>query len=115
MSVAAGGKNILCLWCMDELAVQIGLPDTAVALHFAGRGLHGSSDVRFAECTQIAVRSALRAALTVTNEDAREIAKATQCPEPETCFGPEGLGLCGACRDTTKAALLAYVQRKLAP
>ena len=56
---AAGGADILCLWCIDEIAAGHGV-ETSAALHFAGRALHASSNVRFAECIEIATRSAIK-------------------------------------------------------
>ena len=38
----SGGKwNLLCLWCIDELASELGI-ETGVSLHFAGRSLWGA-------------------------------------------------------------------------
>jgi hypothetical protein len=42
ISEAAGGLNLLCLWCMDELAAAMGI-EASVSLHFAGRALVGTS------------------------------------------------------------------------
>lgn len=40
---SAGGQwNLLCLWCMDALAFEMGIR-APVSLHFAGRALYGSS------------------------------------------------------------------------
>jgi hypothetical protein len=36
------GYNLLCLWCMDELAVKHGVR-CSVTLHFAGQALFGDS------------------------------------------------------------------------
>ena len=41
LSAAAGGVNLLCLWCMDELATQLEI-SASVMLWFAGRALSGS-------------------------------------------------------------------------
>lgn len=40
---AAGGVNILCLWCMDTLAGDLGI-ECSVTLHFAGKSLNGTSN-----------------------------------------------------------------------
>lgn len=38
----AAGVNILCLWCMDKIATELGI-ECSVTLHFAGRALNGTS------------------------------------------------------------------------
>lgn len=38
-----GRWNLLCLWCMDEIAAEKGITHR-LSLHFAGRALHGTSD-----------------------------------------------------------------------
>lgn len=43
VSAAAGGLNLLCLWCIDELAEQVGVQRKAVYLAFAGRYLYSDS------------------------------------------------------------------------
>src|SRR5688572_3028829 len=35
---AAGNVNLLCLWCMDALAAELGIAED-LSLHFAGRAL----------------------------------------------------------------------------
>lgn len=35
--------NVLCLWCMDEIAYDLGI-EAPVVLHFAGRALYGTSE-----------------------------------------------------------------------
>lgn len=62
LSAAAGGVNILCLWCMDELAQQLGY-EGPVRLYFAGRALHGDMDTLHAEAIDMAARAARRIAL----------------------------------------------------
>jgi hypothetical protein len=38
-----GVGNVLCLWCMDQLAAQLKLPESQpVTLSFAGKALHGA-------------------------------------------------------------------------
>lgn len=107
ISAAADNANILCLWCIDEIALGLGMRGAA-ALHFAGRALHASSDIRFAESIMIAVRSAT--ALAIGRAEAAESANAalterlaraeaalkSALPQAEGCFAnhygdnPEG-------------------------
>jgi hypothetical protein len=42
ISKSAGGKNLLCLWCIDEIADANGMQLFAV-LHFAGKAVVGGS------------------------------------------------------------------------
>lgn len=42
ISAHAGGVNLLCLWCIDAIAADLGLA-FSVSLHFAGRAVHGNS------------------------------------------------------------------------
>lgn len=42
VSQAAEGVNILCLWCMDEIAESLGIKRSA-SLHFCGKALSGTS------------------------------------------------------------------------
>jgi hypothetical protein len=42
ISAAAGNLNLLCLWCVDEIAESLGIK-ASVSLFFAGRAIHGTS------------------------------------------------------------------------
>jgi hypothetical protein len=42
ISAAAGNLNLLCLWCVDEIAESLGIK-AWVSLFFAGRAIHGTS------------------------------------------------------------------------
>jgi regulator of replication initiation timing len=42
ISVAAGNLDLLCLWCVDEIADSLGIK-ASVSLFFAGRAIHGTS------------------------------------------------------------------------
>lgn len=42
ISAHAGGVNLLCLWCIDAIAAELGLA-FSVSLHFAGRSVFGTS------------------------------------------------------------------------
>jgi hypothetical protein len=42
VSAAAGNLNLLCLWCVDEIADSLGIK-AWVSLHFAGRAICGTS------------------------------------------------------------------------
>ena len=59
--ISQGRWNILCLWCMDALALEAGL-SAGVALYFAGRALHGVMEHATAEAIDMAARAALRRA-----------------------------------------------------